>query len=437
MNSPDLLTRSLAVGIFNAVLRNGKGLEEEYSFQMERQEKKQPLENRDRTFIRLLVTLTLRRLGQIDDIISRFLKKPLADKAAYVQDVLRIGTAQLVFLDTPAHAAVSTGVSLIKNHRKYSGFTGLANAVLRRIAKEGKTIAEKQNPATSNIPAWLFDKWSKEYGSETAQKIAEAGLREAPLDFTVKKDPEIWAEKLEAKIMPAGSLRREKQASVPSLPGYETGAWWIQDLSASLPARLFRSVSGKKAIDICAAPGGKTAQLIMAGAQVTAIDISENRIKRLKENLDRLNFQAETVCADVRKWWDEHHENKKFDIVLLDAPCSATGTLRRHPDVIWHRTAEDITRLCAAQKQLLETAVQMMADGGEMVYCVCSVLPEEGRLMINDAVESGLVERVALSADEIPEEMITKEGDMLILPFFYEETGGCDGFYAARLRKKE
>ena len=170
---------------------------------------------------------------------------------------------------------------------------------------------------------------------------------------------------------------------------------------------------------------------------MTAIDISENRIKRLKENLDRLNFQAETVCADVRKWWDEHHENKKFDIVLLDAPCSATGTLRRHPDVIWHRTAEDIARLCAAQKQLLETAVQMMADGGEMVYCVCSVLPEEGRLMINDAVQSGLVERVALSADEIPEEMITKEGDMLILPFFYEETGGCDGFYAARLRKKE
>lgn len=437
MNSPDLLTRSLSVGIFDAVLRNGKGLEEEYSFQMDRQEKKKPLENRDRTFVRLLVTLTLRRLGQIDDIISRFLKKPLADKAAYVQDVLRIATAQLVFLDTPAHAAVSTGVSLIKNNRKYGGFAGLANAVLRRIAKEGKNIAEKQNPAVLNIPAWLFNKWSEEYGAETAQKIAEAGLREAPLDFTVKSEPEFWAKQLEATVMPTGSLRREKQASVPSLPGYEKGVWWIQDLSASMPARLFRSVTGKKAIDICAAPGGKTAQMIMAGAQVTAVDISENRIKRLKENLDRLNFSAETVCADVRKWWNEQRgKAPKFDIVLLDAPCSATGTLRRHPDVIRHRTEEDIRRLCAAQKQLLETAVEMMTDDGEMVYCVCSVLPEEGRLIIDNAVQSGLVERVALGSAEVPEEMITKEGDLLLLPFFYEENGGCDGFYAARLKKK-
>ena len=438
MNSPDLLTRSLAVEIFNAILRHNKGLEEEYSFQIERQEKKKPLENRDRTFIRLLVTLTLRRLGQIDDIISRFLKKPLAEKAAYVQDVLRISTAQLVFLDTPPHAAVSTGVSLIKNHRKYNGLSGLANAVLRRIAKEGKTIIETQNPAILNIPAWLFNKWSKEYGAETAQKIAEAGLQEAPLDFTVKTDPEFWAEQLEASIMPTGSLRREKQAAIPLLPGYEKGAWWVQDLSASIPARLFHTLKGKRAIDICAAPGGKTAQLIMAGAQVTAIDISENRIKRLKENLDRLNFSAETVCADVRQWWiDQHEKIQKFDIVLLDAPCSATGTLRRHPDVIWHRTAEDIARLCAVQKQLLKTAVQMMADGAEMIYCICSILPEEGRLMINDAVQSGLVERVALSAAELPEEIITKEGDLLLLPFFYKSSGGCDGFYAARLRKKE
>ena len=281
MITPDLLTRHLTVEIFDSVLRNGKGLEEEYAFCLNRFEKKQPLEIRDRTFIRLLVTTTLRRLGQIDDIISHFLKKTLPDKTSYVQDVLRISTAQLVFLDTPAHAAVSTGVSLIKKNKKFSGFSGLVNAVLRRISKEGKTIAEKQNPSKLNIPAWLFDKWAKEYGTEIAQKTALATLQEAPLDFSVKSNPEYWCQKLDAVLMPTGSLRREKQACVPQLPGYDDGNWWIQDLSAALPARLFHSLNGKKAVDLCAAPGGKTAQMIAAGAEVTAIDISENIIKRL------------------------------------------------------------------------------------------------------------------------------------------------------------
>ena len=433
----DLLTRQLAIEIFDAVLRKGKGLEEEYAFCLNRFEKKQPLEIRDRTFIRLLVTVTLRRLGQIDDIISRFLKKALADKTGYVQDVLRISTAQLVFLDTPAHAAVSTGVSLIKNSRKYSGFSGLTNAVLRRISKEGKSIAEKQIPAKLNIPTWLFNKWEKEYGEETAQKISLAALQEAPLDFSVKENPEYWCEKLDAVLMPTGSLRREKPANIPQLPGYEDGNWWIQDLSAALPAGLFRSLKGKRAIDLCAAPGGKTSQMIAAGAKVTAVDISENRIKRLKENLSRLGFTAETICEDIQKWWNDNCQKiDKFDAVLLDAPCSATGTLRRHPDVVLHRTAQDISRLSEIQKQLLKTALQMMNDDAELVYCVCSVLPEEGRLIIDDAIRSGLAERIVLKNDEMPEEMITKDGDLLVLPFFYESCGGCDGFYAARLRKR-
>lgn len=432
MNS-DLPTRHLAIGIFDAVFRRGNSLEEEYAFQMERQEKKAPLEMRDKTFIRLLVTVTLRRLGQIDAIISSFLTKPLSQKAAYVQDVLRISTAQLVFLDTPPHAAVFTGVSLVKTG-KYSGFSGLTNAVLRRIAKEGKTIAEKQNPAELNIPAWMFERWSREYGRETAEKIACAGLREAPLDFTVKDNPEFWARELEATVMPTGSLRREKQASVPALNGYKEGSWWIQDLSAAMPARLFHNPKGKKALDICAAPGGKTAQMITAGADVTAIDISENRVKRLKENLNRLNLHAETVCADFTQWAKSN--KKKFDIVLLDAPCSATGTLRRHPDVVCHRSPQDISRLNDTQKQLLKTAVGIMAEGAELVYCVCSVLPQEGRLIVDDAVRCGLVERVPLTPAEAPAEMISKDGDLLILPFYYEAEGGCDGFYAARLKKK-
>lgn len=434
MNNPDLLTRHLSAEIFDAVVRNGKGLEEEYANRIERQEKIRPLDIRDRTFIRLLVTVTLRRLGQIDDIISRFLKKPLPDKAFYVQDILRISTAQSVFLDTPAHAAVSTGVDLIKKNKYFCGFSGLANAVLRRIAKEGKSISEKQNPAALNIPEWLFEIWAKEYGPKNAEKIALSALTEACLDFSVKSDPEMWAERLDAVLMPTGTLRREKQAFVPQLEGYDEGQWWVQDLSAAMPARLFHSLKGKKAVDLCAAPGGKTAQMILAGANVTAVDISANRIKRLKENLNRLKLNAETVCADIREW--QTAQNGKFDAVLLDAPCSATGTLRRHPDVILHRTPQDIARLAETQKELIETAAGIMTDDAEMVYCVCSVLPEEGRKVINSAVRSGLVERIALTDKEVPKEMITPDGDLLILPFLYDSSGGCDGFYAARLRKK-
>ena len=438
MNSPDLLTRHLAVEIFDAVLRHNKPLEDEYSSRMERQEKIQPLENRDRTFIRLLTTVMLRRLGQIDDIISRFLKTPLPNKACYVQDILRISTAQLVFLGTPAHAAVSTGVSLVKKNKAYSGFSALTNAVLRHIAKEGQQIAETQDAEKLNTPSWLYSKWKQEYGEDKARRIAHAGLQEAPLDFSVKKDLSVWAEKLEAIEMPTGSLRREKPASVPVLPGFKEGSWWIQDLSAALPVRLFHTLVNKQAVDICAAPGGKTAQMIMAGAVVTAIDVSANRIKRLKENLDRLELKARIICSDVRKWWkDEGTKKNKFDAVLLDAPCSATGTLRRHPDVVWHRTPEDIARLVQTQQELLKTAVDMLTDQGELVYCVCSVLPEEGRMIIDTAVKNGLVERIALTPSDIPAEMITEDGDLCVLPFFYESTGGCDGFFAARLKKKE
>ena len=432
MNTPDLLTRQLSAEILDAVLNSGKELEEEYS----RCINKERLEGRDKTFVRLLVTVTLRRLGQIDDIISRFLKKPLPEKVAYVQNILRLSTAQMVFLDTPPHAAVSTGVSLIKSSKKYNGFSKLINAVLRRIAEKGKEIAERQDAAKLNIPAWLFEKWSNEYGEEKARKIALAGFQKAPLDFSVKSDPESWAKRLEAVIMPTGSLRREKQAVIPLLDGYEEGNWWVQDLSAAMPARLFHSPNGKRAVDICAAPGGKTAQLISAGASVTAVDISENRICRLKENLERLNFHAETVCADVMQWWkDQNGKIQKFDLVLLDAPCSATGTLRRHPDVLLHRMPQDILRLHDTQKELLRTAVRMMSDNAEMIYCVCSVLPDEGRLVVNEAVQEGLVERVPLTAAEVPEEMISRDGDLLILPFLYESIGGCDGFFAARLKK--
>lgn len=436
-NSPDLLTRRLAVEIFDAVLRRDRGLEDEYAARMEKQDGIRPLEPRDRNFVRLLATVMLRRLGQIDDIIGRFLKTPLPDKACFVSDALRVTTAQLVFLDTPAHAAVSTGVDLVKSNRDYAGFAALVNAVSRRIAEQGKQIADGQDAAKMNVPDWMYREWQKEYGAENARKIAAAGLREAPLDFSVRDNAAVWARRLGAVEMPTGTLRRQDQASVPSLDGFDDGAWWVQDLSAAMPAALFHNPSGKKAVDLCAAPGGKTAQLAAMGADVTAVDVSANRIKRLRENMRRLNLDVTIVCADVRKWWQETVRPQKlqFDAVLLDAPCSATGTLRRHPDVACHRTPQDVERLNKTQAELLETAASMLADDGELVYCVCSILPSEGRKIIDAAVKRGVVERVPLTVGEVPAEMITESGDLCILPFFYESSGGCDGFFAARLKK--
>lgn len=434
MQTPELLTRHLAIEIFCDVLRHNKGLEETYSSCMDQH----LLQTRDRTFIRLLVTVMLRRLGQLDAIISVYLKKPLAEKAAYVQDVLRISTAQLIFLDTPAHAAVSTGVSLVKRNKKYNGFSSLTNAVLRKIAKEGKEIVKKQDEVKLNIPDWLYAQWAKEYGEQAAYKIARIGFQEAPLDFSIKSDSVFWMEQLESMQMPTGTLRRFKPACVPSLAGFSEGSWWVQDVSAAMPAKLFHSLKDKIAIDLCAAPGGKTAQMIMGGAEVTAIDVSLNRIKRLRENLDRLGLNAKIICADVKKWWNEtgKKDARRFDVVLLDAPCSATGTLRRHPDVAFHRTPEDIKRLNQTQQELLRTAIDMMNEEGELIYCVCSILPQEGRMVIDAAVKDNLAERVKITPSEVPAEMITQDGDLCILPYFYEAQGGCDGFFAARLKKK-
>lgn len=436
MNSAELQTRHLAIEIFSAVLRKGRGLEDEFATQMEKQQQKEPLETRDRTFVRLLVTTMLRRLGQIDNILARYLKRPLSEKANYVLDALRLSVAQLVFLDTPPHAAVSTGVSLVKSWG-IGGFAGLANAVLRQVAQEGKSVAAEQNEAELNIPSWLLRSWKKAYGEETAYKIALSALKEAPLDFSVKGNAEEWAEKLEAVVMPTGTLRRPKSASVPLLPGFEEGQWWVQDLAAALPAKLLKDIEDKKVIDICAAPGGKTAQLAVAGADVTVLDVSANRLKRLKENMDRLNLSVEIITADARKWWlEEGKGHETFEAVLLDAPCSATGTLRRHPDVICHRAPDDIARLSKTQKELLLTAIDMLEEDGEMVYCVCSLLPEEGVNIVEQAIAEGLIERIPITQEEVPDFMISEAGDLCVFPFFYEESGGCDGFYAARLRRK-
>ncbi len=286
------------------------------------------LDPRDRAFALNLVATTLRRLGQIDAVVRRFLDRPLPPRGAEAENLLRLAVCQLAFLRTPAHAAVHTAVTLARTRRSLRPYSGLVNAVLRRAAADAVGIVLAQDGALLNTPTWLWASWEEAYGKEAARAIAEAHLAEPPLDLTLK-DPDALPVGIDGLRLPIGSFRLRHKGPVPALPGYATGDWWVQDAAAALPARLFGAVAGRRAIDLCAAPGGKTAQLAAAGATVVAVERSPERLRQLEGNLERLRLEAELVCADAAEW----QPAEPADAVLLDAPCSATGTIRRHPDV--------------------------------------------------------------------------------------------------------
>ena len=389
------------------------------------------LEARDRAFARLLVSTTLRRLGQIDALIAHCLDKPLSAKAARIRQILRLGTCQLAFLGTPPHAAVDGAVSLVGRNRAYKG---LVNAVLRRLAREGAGLAAKHDAPRLDTPGWLWESWRRAYGEATARAIAEAHLAEPPLDITVKRDAEGWARRLDARVLPTGTLRRALGGAVADLDGYAEGGWWVQDAAASLPARLLGDVAGETVIELCAAPGGKTAQLAAAGAHVVAVDRSAGRLDRLRQNLARLGLAAETIAADALDW----RPRAPARFVLLDAPCSATGAIRRRPDIPHLKTAADVARLAALQDRLLDAAYPMLAPGGTLVWSVCSLEPEEGPERIAALLERAPgLERVAITAGEIGglSELVTAAGDLRTLPCHLADRGGLDGFFVARLRR--
>jgi 16S rRNA (cytosine967-C5)-methyltransferase len=391
------------------------------------------LSARDRAFARLLVATTLRRLGQIDALIARCLNMPLAPRAAVVHDILRLGVAQLLFLRTPAHAAVATSVDLAQN-RGFLSHKGLVNAVLRRLSVEGEKLAQLQDAPRLNTPDWLWHSWSKSYGEATARAIAAAHLKEAPLDLTLREDADGWCGRLEATLLPTGTLRRVPGGSIASLPGYAEGMWWVQDAAAALPARLFGDLAGSEVVDLCAAPGGKTAQLAAAGARVTAVDRSPRRLERLVANFDRLGLPISAVAADALTW----RPDRPIDAVLLDAPCTTTGAIRRHPDVPHLKLPEDVARLSAVQDGLLRAAVEMVRPGGVLVYCTCSLERAEGPERIDALLDSGApLMRRPIAPAEIgaPPEWITEAGDLRTLPCHLAEFNGLDGFYSARLVK--
>jgi 16S rRNA (cytosine967-C5)-methyltransferase len=337
----------------------------------------------------------------------------------------------LFFLNIPAHAAVDTTVSLLGTI-DLSPYKKLVNAVMRRLTREGEIFTQSQDAARLNTPDWLWDSWQQAYGKATGRKIAEAHLNEPPFDITLKGDPDFWAKSLRGIILPTGSLRLSTGGDVTSLAGFDEGAWWVQDAAATLPAALLGDVKGKHVIDLCAAPGGKTAQLLVRGARVTVVERSSKRLKRFEQNMKRLNLSAETVCADATVW----KLNGQADAVLLDAPCSATGTIRRHPDIPYLKKKSDVTSLSITQSRLLESALEMVNPGGKVVFCTCSLQPEEGP----ELIEKILTKQSSLRLDPITpddigglSELITGEGVLRSLPSHLSEYGGMDGFFAARL----
>lgn len=390
------------------------------------------LPDTDRAFARLLTVTSLRRLGQIDRILALALAKPLPRTAWKTMHCLRLGVTQLVFLKTPAHAAVHETVALTE---KVAGdrYKSLVNAILRRLLREPE-LAESSLQALEAFPDWLSASWVETYGHETAANIAAAHMTEPPLDLTVKTSPQQWASQMGGEMLPGETVRLRDAGAVNALPGFESGGWWVQDFAASLPVKLLGDVRGQTVIDLCAAPGGKTAQLINAGATVIAVDRSAKRLARLKDNLQRLNMSAQMVEADATSW----RPSEPADAVLLDAPCSATGTIRRHPDIPWLKAPEDISRAAQTQTRLLVAAASMVKPGGLVIYSTCSMQPEEAELSVNAVLaESGDLKREPLPPNlaGMETEWITPAGDLRTLPSFWSERGGMDGFYAARLKR--
>jgi 16S rRNA (cytosine967-C5)-methyltransferase len=340
----------------------------------------------------------------------------------------------------PDHAAVDLSVRLVQSDRRAAKYAGLVNAVLRRCAREGHPLIEEVRSDALDVPPWLLARWIAHYGEVTAKAMAAALNHDPSLDLTVKSDAAQWATRLHGETLPTGSVRTLLQGSVTMLPGFAEGEWWVQDAAAAMPARLFGDLAGRRVVDLCAAPGGKTAQLAQAGAEVIAIDRSPNRVARLRDNFTRLSFTAETVTADAVEWQNPRGDG--FDAVLVDAPCSATGTIRRHPDVAWLKQESDIATLTALQQRLLQKATTLLKPGGTLIYCTCSLEPEEGERAIAALLESESgMRRVPITPMEVAglDDIVTSDGDLRTLPCHLPHAdprlAGLDGFYAARLTK--
>lgn len=436
-DKPGFAARKVAADILGNVAHKHRPLDGELELQSGHSGFR-ALEPKDRALVRAILGAALRHRGEISEILTRLLDRDIPEKTGRVLDILHVAIAQMIYLDIPDRAAVSLAVDHASADSRSRVYKGLVNGVLRRLGREREMMTEDLDGEVLNTPEWLFTRWRETYGEETARKIAAAHQHEAALDISVKSDPKEWAERLEGVLLAGKTIRLSRKGAVDGLAGFEEGAWWVQDLAASLPARLLGDVSGQTVADLCAAPGGKTAQLAASGGKVTAVDISKGRLKRLSQNMDRLGLSVETVVADLRKY----DPPEPFDAILLDAPCSATGTIRRHPDVPWLKRERDIETLAEIQKELLERVAGWLKPGGQMVYCTCSMERDEGEAQIEAFLKAHPDFRlVPVAGEEIGglNACISPEGYVRTLPFHSvdpnSELTGLDGFFAARLQR--
>lgn len=403
-------TRAAALALLEAVLAKHQTLD----WGLERLPE---LEARDRAAAHRLAAAVLRHAGTLNAVLEDFLTR---EPPATVRHILLLGAAAALLLEAPAHAAVTTAVELARA-RNLAPFTGLINAVLRKITRAEPAVLEGLDRPRLDTPSWLWASWGA-----NARIIAEAHAREAALDISSK--PGFTAA---GKVLPTGSVRLPAGTNVTGQPGFAEGMIWVQDAAAALPAKLLGPRPGERVLDLCAAPGGKTAQLAAAGARVTAVERDAGRMKILKNNILRLNLEVELVQADAADW----QPGEKFPAILLDAPCSATGTIRRHPDLPHLRKPRDIAALVTLQDRLLDAAINLLAPGGRLIYAVCSLQPEEGVLRADAACARLGLRRQALNLPELPEAM-TPAGDIFTHPGLWPERGGMDGFFVAQLVKE-
>ncbi|MFW6412572.1 MAG: RsmB/NOP family class I SAM-dependent RNA methyltransferase [Oceanicaulis sp.] len=430
-NAPHLAARQIALAALAGVV--GKGTPLDASFSGRPGYKR--LEPRDRAFARAVATAAIRRAGALEAALATLLTQPLPDKALSARLILRCGAAEQLVLGTPPHAAVDAWVSIMNISPETRRFKNLANAVLRRVGGRGRAAFEQADPLL-DLPDWWAARWIEGWGEETARAMAAARSVPPPLDLTCKPDVDAGAlaEAIGGRVLATGTVRRDAIGAVEALPGYEDGDWWVQDAAAALPVRLLAPKAGETIADLCAAPGGKTLQIAAAGAKTIAVDASAKRLKRLEENLARTKLSAEIVAADALSWKPE----AALDAVLLDAPCTASGTLRRRPDAVYAKQPGDVGSLAPIQAGLLDAAFAALKSGGRLVYCTCSLEREEGEDQIAaflDRTPGATLDPV--TEDELPElsDALTEDGTVRTRPDMWPAEGGLDGFFIARIVK--
>ncbi|MEM9733147.1 MAG: transcription antitermination factor NusB [Pseudomonadota bacterium] len=456
-SKPGLVARQVATTVLTRIMDDGRGLDGLLDGKLGLAPYL-ALSLEDRSLVRAIAMATCRHYGEILAALERMVDRPLPKNARHLHHTLTVAAAQILFLDVPDSAAVDLAVTQIRGDQRSKRFASLANAVLRRLSREKDDFlsvpqiksraAGAQQPvdrAVANMPPWLRSRTRKAYGRDRLSAIAQAHMAPPALDICVKSNPQQWADRLGGIVLLGNAVRVIADGQITSWPGFESGDWWVQDVAAQIPARLMGDVAGKHVADFCAAPGGKTAQLITAGAHVTALEQSKPRLERLMQNLARLNLQAVPVHGDLF----DHRPEIPYEAILLDAPCSSIGTIRRHPDVPWTKSASIVAELAALQGRMVAHAATCLAPGGRLVFANCSLDREEGEDMVAklnlDAIGLKLD---PVTSEEVNANWITGQGTVRTLPSYLpwqgqneddltrQKLSGMDGFFCARFIKQ-